>query len=179
MAIDKAKLISKLRKAPPAPVADAPAQKPVAKLPADLKLKPPPRVPNPPLKQEQVQFKCGCIVGVKFLTDKPCPACLKKLKKGRAQRRYAKRAAQGQAPSGSSWKKWEKKARLPDGAAFAIAYDAATTSWTGTLTIDLDGKKVTLTGSATAAFRLLADLDGQYRALVTPPAEPKKQGDGA
>ena len=53
-------------------------------------------------------------------------------------------------------------ARLPDGAKFEVVYSAARMEWTGTLTI---GAAV-FAASASAVFKLLNRLDGQYRASV-------------
>jgi hypothetical protein len=61
--------------------------------------------------------------------------------------------------------------RLPAGAKFAVAYDATMTRWTGTLTI---GEQV-FTGSAGGVFKLLNQLDRQYRDSL-PPTLPQSSG---
>jgi hypothetical protein len=58
--------------------------------------------------------------------------------------------------------------RLPDGSRFEVRFDAGKEQWTGTLTIPTaDGTPVTFTGSGSALFRLLANLDKQYRATLS------------
>lgn len=49
--------------------------------------------------------------------------------------------------------------RLPDGAKFAVVYDATQMQWTGTLTI---GAQV-FTDAASGLHKLLSQLDRQYR----------------
>jgi hypothetical protein len=54
--------------------------------------------------------------------------------------------------------------RLPDKAAFNLLYDAETTSWTGTLTVD--GQ--VFEGQGPAVFKLMALLDAKYRRSLEP-----------
>lgn len=55
----------------------------------------------------------------------------------------------------------DTKGRLPDGSEFNVRYDAATMTWTGTLTI---APEQTFTASASGVFKRLAKLDDAYRA---------------
>jgi hypothetical protein len=57
---------------------------------------------------------------------------------------------------------YKLRGRLPDGARFAVAYDADAERWTGTLTI---GDKV-FAGEQGALFKLLEKLDQLYRASL-------------
>ena len=54
------------------------------------------------------------------------------------------------------------KSRLPDGATFAATYDAATTTWAGTLAVD--GR--VFEAAAGGVFRLLKVLDALFRARL-------------
>jgi hypothetical protein len=59
------------------------------------------------------------------------------------------------------------KGRLPDGASFAVAYDATAERWQGTLTI---GTTV-FQGETSGVFRLLEQLDKEYRASLVSEAK--------
>jgi hypothetical protein len=95
---------------------------------------------------------------------------------GQTPLRRLHRSGSGEAGAGAQWQGKGKRKhkgrpftpsqRLPDGAVFHVAYDAAKTQWTGTLTID--GK--TFTASKGGVFGLLQELDKQYRATVQPAA---------
>lgn len=54
--------------------------------------------------------------------------------------------------------------RLPDGSSFVASYDAAREQWTGTITV---GDK-TLSGTATGVFKLLQQLERQFRESEPP-----------
>jgi hypothetical protein len=58
---------------------------------------------------------------------------------------------------------------LPDGSRFDVAYDAVAQAWSGTLSVPAAG---TFTASASGVFKLLAQLDAQYRAGLPPPEVP-------
>ncbi len=58
--------------------------------------------------------------------------------------------------------------RLPHGSQFEVRYDAAKEQWSGSLTVPAaEGAPATFTGSGSALFPLLADLDRQYRATLS------------
>jgi hypothetical protein len=85
------------------------------------------------------------------LVSRPCQAC-------RAQRQQEEQQAAQQ-------RRQERRRgrtlpeRLPDRSRFEVVYDAATQSWSGTLTVGTD----TFTDTAGGVFRLLELLDRQYR----------------
>ncbi|MFO0881814.1 MAG: hypothetical protein U0840_31340, partial [Gemmataceae bacterium] len=57
--------------------------------------------------------------------------------------------------------------RLPAGSRFEVTYDATGQQWSGSLTVPTSGGSLaTFTGSASGVFRLLGDLDKQYRATL-------------
>jgi hypothetical protein len=62
-------------------------------------------------------------------------------------------------------RKKQQKSRLPDGACYTVTYDAASQTWSGTLTIPLPSARQ-FQGTARAVFHLLALLDGMYRDTV-------------
>ena len=61
-----------------------------------------------------------------------------------------------------------QKTRLPGGSAFAVTYDSATQTWSGTLTVPGVGA---LTASHSGVFTLLSNLDDQYRVTVNSNSE--------
>jgi hypothetical protein len=98
-----------------------------------------------------VKHTCGREQPLAAIAGTPCLTCLSQRRRDRAARKHAKRQVKHpekvQTP------------RLPDGAAFTVAYDAATETWTGSLTVEGH----TFTGSASGVFKLLAQLDRQYQ----------------
>jgi hypothetical protein len=100
----------------------------------------------------------------KKVTDRPCKACRER-KRLEEEEAAKARKAEKQQRAAEGVRSHKKKLvsdgteRLPDGAKFEVVYDAARTQWTGTLTI---GDKV-FTGAASGVFKLLNQLDRQYR----------------
>jgi len=114
-----------------------------------------PTKPKPPvLRIERVRASCGHITDLEVYDDKrdeqfleqrraktasrPCPACRMK-----ADAKNAKMQPR----------------RLPHGASFNVRYDAAKKEWAGSLTVPGKGQ---FTGTASAVFRLLRQLENQY-----------------
>jgi hypothetical protein len=84
------------------------------------------------------------------------------------QRRRAEKE-QRRAQQGEGLPPPEKaKTRLPHGSRFKVQYDAEKAQWTGTLTVPASGQATaaTFTGSQSSLFKLLANLDDQYRATL-------------
>jgi hypothetical protein len=146
---------------------------------------PPPRqkIKPPVVSTEQVLCSCGHAAAFelfadkvdkfragrrKKLTDRPCPACRQKAHLERMandQAAIAERAKLRPPQPSRPGKNRLPIGRLPDGAAFAVAYDGKAERWRGTLTIPAaDGRGAqTFTSEASAVFRLLTKLDEQYR----------------
>jgi hypothetical protein len=137
----------------------------------------PPQRPKPPVVGvEQVVVRCGHTVPFelfdlkqdkyrnarrKKLTDAACRDCRLKVHEERthaemeaARKRRSERPKKERAPSGP-------ENRLPDGARFDVAFDAAKGEWSGTLAVP---GLAPLTASASGVFELLSVLDGMYRA---------------
>lgn len=111
----------------------------------------------------------------KKVTDRPCRACREKKRlevEEAARVRQAERqqrAAEAAKTSTSPRKPEHNAGRLPDGAKFEVAYNAADEQWTGSLTVAGQA----FTGSAGALFTLLNRLDRKYRQSLPPtPPEP-------
>jgi hypothetical protein len=104
-------------------------------------------------EQAYITPACGHRLGVKSLRQAVCPAC-----------QTAKRIAKNKARSLA--RPWGKHVptRLPDNSRFDVLYDAATESWTGTLTAGA----VTFEASDSAVFGLLVKLDRLYRQSLEP-----------
>jgi len=98
-----------------------------------------------------VKHSCGCEPPLAAVAGAPCPACLSRIRRERAARKHAKQQTMHS-------QKYQTP-RLPDGAVFTVAYDAASETWKGSLVVE--GQ--TLTASASGVFRLLTQLDRQYR----------------
>src|SRR4051794_31888101 len=96
--------------------------------------------PKPPVvRTEQVVCSCGHQVEFelfadkvdrfrdgrrKKLTDRPCPTCRKKAHEERMAKDQAAAAERQNAKPATPGKPKEREQRLPDGAAFAVRYDA-------------------------------------------------------
>lgn len=101
--------------------------------------------PAPPAPLPSTTFGCGHRIGHPPKVKGPCPACCTQRRTQRAQ----KRRLQG---------------RLPHGSDFHVTYDAASTTWTGTLTVETADGPVVFTASRSAVFVLMSALDQQWRA---------------
>jgi hypothetical protein len=111
-------------------------------------------------------YSCGHQKLIEKITARVCPACndaaLAQARKAKKERNIANRAAK--TPGAPK----HTEGRLPDGADFRVIYDANTQTWTGTLTID--GMEPFM-DTASGVFRLLSNLDAQYRAAIAPKTE--------
>jgi hypothetical protein len=135
----------------------APPATPTTTPPAPKAEGKPDRPPKPPVPT--VRHCCGHTQPVAGITTRPCPRCLKE-----GRRKRAKKIA-------------SDAGRLPDGATFRVSYDAPTKTWSGTLEVKVPGAPSrSFQGSARAVFRLLADLDQQYRQEATVAAGDKTGG---
>jgi hypothetical protein len=133
----------------------------------------PPKPPPPSIGTEKIVVKCGHTIAFDLYakdpfregrrqkeTSRDCPAC-----------RQARVAADVAAAAVRKAKKTAEKMakirpRLPDGSRFAAVYDAGTTQWTGTLTIE----GVVFEQRASGLKKLLDRLDDAYREpMPTPP----------
>lgn len=125
--------------APPAPTA--------AKAPALAQAAPAPT---------KLTWLCGHELDLTQLTKTRCGPCRDKVRQEKAACKREKRDAKYQAKRIAAQNYAE---RLPDGARFDVTYDAATQTWSGTLVIGA----LTLTASKSGVFKLLQELDRQYR----------------
>lgn len=93
---------------------------------------------------------------------KKCAACRKA---DHAARTVAERqaAVERRAAKASAEAAVRASRRLPDGSEFHVKYDAAAETWTGTLEVRHSDGVVAFAGKASGVFRLLKDLDRQYR----------------
>jgi hypothetical protein len=163
--------------------AATPAPSPPAK-PAGPRPAPFQKVKPPVVGVEQVTVKCGHVVPFelfdlskdkfrkdrrKKLTDRACTACRVKAQevKQAAEMEEARKRRLAKPPKPRSTPR--PQGRLPDGARFDVAYDAATEQWSGTLSIP---GPAPITGAASGVMKLLQVLDGLYRATVPVEAEP-------
>ncbi len=111
------------------------------------------------------------------LINRPCPACRQKAHAELTAREQAAAAERRKSRGGPPPRK-EKAARppaerLPHGSAFAVSYDAGAKKWGGTLTVPTAEGNKAFRGEAGAVFKLLEQLDGQYREwLSRQPAGP-------
>src|SRR5262249_3281707 len=112
------------------------------------------------------------------LQERPCPPCRQKAHAELTAREQAAAAERKKARGGPTPRK-EKAAqpvvdRLPDGSEFRVAYHAAAERWSGTLTVPTAEGGQVFEGEAGGVFRLLTQLDRQYRdwlaAQSAPPA---------
>jgi hypothetical protein len=106
-------------------------------------------------------YACGHRVGVRHLQGSRCPHCQAAMRRQRLQVMQAQRP---QLPG-----------RLPDGAVFSVAYDAASTTWSGTLTIPATGAEYT--GRAAGVHKLLRRLGQECLATMATTKEAVPLGD--
>jgi hypothetical protein len=144
------------------------------------------KVKPPVVGIEQVTVKCGHVVPFelfdlrkdkfrndrrKKLTDRDCSACRIKaqevrqaaeMEEARLRRLERPRKERPQA---------KPQSRLPHGARFDVAWDAAKGQWSGTLSVptaDDAARCDVFTAAASGVFKLLQVLDGKYRATLPP-----------
>jgi len=123
---------------PPRPAAQADGKKPKKKKPEPVEAD----------GKHTITQACGHRIGVRFMQQRPCAECTRRNRRNRQQARHqALKRVQG---------------RLPDNACFHVLYDAASTTWTGTLTV---GEKV-FEVQASGVFNVLTKLDTMYRATL-------------
>jgi hypothetical protein len=148
--------------------------------------KPGQRPPPPPVvAYEDVTVACGHVERFGLFEDKKdkfradrrkklisrvCKACRaqreREEQEAAAQRRAERAKNQaGQEPKGRKMPK-RQTGRLPDRSRFEVQFDAATETWSGTLTISVDGGARTFTAAASGVFTLLSKLDELYRATL-------------
>jgi hypothetical protein len=123
-----------------------------ASKPPEAKAPKPAPAAAPKPAQPVVRYSCGHDRPLADVASKQCPACRQEAAARRAARNAAK-PARLDATHG----------RLPDGAAYHKQYDAATQTWTATLTIP--GLPV-MTAMASGSYTVERLLDGIYRQQV-------------
>jgi hypothetical protein len=120
----------------------------------------PKREPKPECSPgEIITYRCGCKVGVQHLRGTLCPGC--------RHARWKEKHLREQGGEGGR----ESGQRLPDNAKFETLYDAASTSWTGTLTVP--GCPI-FEDTQSGVVGLLAALDRQCRQWQTKQAQLKE-----
>jgi hypothetical protein len=152
--------LSSFRKSKPAPAVPAAVAQRTKAPPAEPGPAPPASAAEPAKREpgtgeqskQKIKQQCGHVVAVVHLETTDCPACFNKR---RLEKRLAKQAAQVQRREQES-----ALGRLPDGAEYVKRYDAATQTWTATLTVN----GVTLTHTADGSFRVESELDRIWRA---------------
>lgn len=97
-----------------------------------------------------ITYHCGHKIGSRYLEGQNCPQC-----RNEKRREYNARRQLSAA-------KAEQRGRLPDKSHFEVQYDAEKVEWKGVLTIPGADKKV-FAGTAPGVFKLLSELDDQYR----------------
>lgn len=97
-------------------------------------------------------FRCGHVVPF----DLDCPSCVSRRRVEKKKAGHAKRIDR----MGTAIHPANPHGRLPDLSAFAVWYDAAKQTWTGTLEV---AGHPPFAASASGVFRLLQELDGMYR----------------
>lgn len=159
---------------PPAPPKPG---RPVA-APAPAAATPPPKPKPPAVSTEPVTCTCGHVAQFELFADpqdkfrearrkklagRPCPQCRIEAEKQRvAQAKAAKANKPKCRPGGMHDRRMNDKGRLPDGAQFVVIYNADFQSWGGHLLI---GTK-RFVGQAGGVFKLLSQLDDQYRKFL-------------
>lgn len=118
---------------------------------------------------ERWYFACGHYVTKAGVAHDSCRKCINTARKAEsAEVRVAKDLARGARRADN-----RSAPRLPDKSEFYVWYDAKTETWSGTLTVSMcaDGG-IVFDGEASGVFKLLQQLDAQYRASL------KEAGDG-
>ena len=143
------------------------------------------RAPLPPfVGYEDLVVACGHVVKFglcadgkdrfrearkKKMAEKACKEC-RALKQ--QQEQEAARLRKLNKPAATPPKPKLTLGRLPHCARFELDYDAASQTWSGSLTIPTpDGKPTVLTDKASGVFGLLSKLDSQYREIEGKPEQ--------
>lgn len=148
--------------------------------PKEKKAKQPNPSQKPETTQEQVTFRCGHRVGVGYFQGRDCTDCQNERNRKKAIKKrvlYEKyMAKKGDVKSAHDQ-------RLPDGSVFRVVYDAGSKAWSGLLNVPQGGSSTDFRGTASGVFRLLQDLDNQYRTWhaeqVKENPDPPVAGDGS
>jgi hypothetical protein len=106
--------------------------------------------------KEVITHTCGHRIGVHYLRQQPCRDCANRARKEACMKRTAERTAQQEVAA--------REARLPDGSAFLVSYDAAKEMWSGELTVEVAGEVRTFRAECSGVMRLLRELDAMFRA---------------
>lgn len=105
----------------------------------------------------KVKHCCGHELPIQHYTGVACPECRNKAREAQAKAKKEKFQKRREELAAN-----DQTTRLPDGAVFNVQYDAAAVRWSGTLTIG--DRQFTATESA--VFKLLINLDRQFRATA-------------
>ena len=152
--------------------------------------------PPPVVAYEDVTVACGHVERFGLFEDKKdkfradrrkkligrvCKACRAQREREEqeaAEQRRAERAKNtaAQERKRPKMQKRQQVSRLPDQSGFEVRYHAATETWSGTLTVPVDGVPNTFTASASGVFTLLSMLDTLYRATQPAPAPEQANG---
>ncbi len=140
---------------PPCPVnLQAPVEAPPKPAKKSKKEKPKARVV---VGQENLLHKCGHTAALELIEgEKPQTTENRRRSVGESRCPACREAARTARPANCD-------GRLPDGSAFAVAYSAATQTWSGSLTVGGTDPSLVLSGQASSVFQLLKRLDQQYR----------------
>jgi hypothetical protein len=112
------------------------------------------------------------------VTDRVCKACREQQQREEQEAAQRRRAERG-PDEGRKGRAKVGLGRLPNGARFDVAYDAAAETWSGTLTIPVpEAAPAVFTGSAPGVFKLLSKLDRLYRDSL-PPGEDRPANESA
>jgi len=114
------------------------------------------RQPQPPPITTTIRYTCGHETTQKHLQSVKCPPCRDEAKRAKRLHRWGKDNEKERVGKNALY------GRLPDGAAFAVVYNATRTVWSGHLTVG----DITVTAEAAAVFKLLSKLDRLYRKAV-------------
>jgi hypothetical protein len=105
------------------------------------------------------------------VADRVCKACREQRQRAEQEAAQKRRAERGenQPDQGRKGRAKEALGRLPHGARFEVGYDAATATWSGTLTVPVPEKApAVFAASASGVFKLLARLNRLYRDSLSP-----------
>jgi hypothetical protein len=100
-----------------------------------------------------------------------CKTCREQRQRAEQEAAQKRRAERGEVPPvpGRTGRAKVALGRLPHGARFEVGYDAASETWSGTLTVAVpETAPAIFTASASGVFKLLARLDRLYRDSLPP-----------